>query len=592
MSPAPARSDWILSRRWDLALFICTPVLAVVTLIPLARYFPSAEFGAFLLAFFTFGHHLPGFMRAYGDRDLFRQYKMQFLLAPPVVFAVTLWAARHDLHGLLFVAFTWDIWHVLMQQYGFLRIYDAKSARVDPWSARLDRALALSWYLTFIALSPHYTHDLFLRAYSTGIPAISPGVLSTIQLSLVVASAAITAMYIFSIIRDRHRGYAPNWRKVLALGCFLSATWYLYVIYPDFVVGFAVWSAFHCVQYYGIVWAYNRSRVLKAPGVGTLLRFLFRPRLALVLLYAAMIFAYGGLNWVARYLPKGRGLELLMAFVITSGVLHYYYDGFIWRVRDRGLRRVLSINDTGAAPILTPLRHPAIAQAAIASLAIAACLWLEFRSPYDATQVRRSLALTIPFFAFSQRNYANTLREKGAYADAAAVYRKVLEIDGSDATAFHQYGLTLAAMGQERGAEEAFERALASDPRMKAAHYNLASLLVRRGETVKALEHFRSAVPAGDDRALEEIEAEPGASDALTNLALGLIQNGQHQEAMALLRRVVNTHPDNAAAQLNLASLLVMTGNRQEANVHYQAAIASGNPSIRAAAEGALSKLR
>src|SRR5437868_2594126 len=194
-------SNWILSPRWDLALFICSPVLALTALIPLARWFPPAEFGAFLLAFFTFGHHLPGFLRAYGDRELFRQYRPQFLLAPPAVFAVTLLCARRDLHALLFVVFTWDIWHVLMQQYGFLRIYDAKSGDVEPWAARLDRALALSWYVTLIALSPHYAHDLFLRAYSTGIPAISPGAIAVLQRCLVAFSAGLSVLYVGYIIR-------------------------------------------------------------------------------------------------------------------------------------------------------------------------------------------------------------------------------------------------------------------------------------------------------------------------------------------------------------------------------------------------------
>ena len=74
-------------------------------------------------------------------------------------------------------------------------------------------------------------------------------------------------------------------------------------------MGFAVWSAFHCVQYYGIVWAFNRNRARKDSAVGRLLRFLFRPKPALVALYLGLILAYGGINWMARYLPEGTGFR-------------------------------------------------------------------------------------------------------------------------------------------------------------------------------------------------------------------------------------------------------------------------------------------
>ena len=80
---APPRARWILSAFWDSVLFIGAPVLCVVTLVPLRALWPSAAYSTFLLAFFTFGHHLPGFLRAYGDRELFTQYRWRFLLAPP-----------------------------------------------------------------------------------------------------------------------------------------------------------------------------------------------------------------------------------------------------------------------------------------------------------------------------------------------------------------------------------------------------------------------------------------------------------------------------------------------------------------------------
>src|SRR5262245_21468034 len=139
---AQARSGWIISSGWDAALFIGAPAVCIMTLVPLRGLWSSAGYSAFLLAFFTFGHHLPGFMRADGDRELFQRYRWRFLIVPPVVFGCALLFARADLHGLLFLVFTWDIWHVLMQHYGFMRIYDTKCGRTGAVEASLDRAVS------------------------------------------------------------------------------------------------------------------------------------------------------------------------------------------------------------------------------------------------------------------------------------------------------------------------------------------------------------------------------------------------------------------------------------------------------------------
>ena len=77
------------------------------------------------------GHHLPGFIRTYGDADLFRRYRVRFILAPILVFGCSLWFAKHDLHGVLLLSLVWAIWHGMMQHYGFMRIYDAKIGVID-----------------------------------------------------------------------------------------------------------------------------------------------------------------------------------------------------------------------------------------------------------------------------------------------------------------------------------------------------------------------------------------------------------------------------------------------------------------------------
>ena len=170
------KQPWIISRSWDIVLFIASPLAsdrrvdpdrAILSVARISRpfCFPSSRSDIICRVFC-----------APTETGIFsRGIASGSLLAPPLVFLAALWFSWRDLHGLLFVVFTWDIWHVLMQQYGFLRIYDAKDGRVDSLGAWADRAVALELVSHIHRLSPHYSHNLFLRGYSAGLPALSAG---------------------------------------------------------------------------------------------------------------------------------------------------------------------------------------------------------------------------------------------------------------------------------------------------------------------------------------------------------------------------------------------------------------------------------
>ena len=66
-----APQGWIINRVSDCLFFIGTPLLSLVALQFAANFFSSFDIGLFVLAFFAVGHHLPGLMRAYGERELF-----------------------------------------------------------------------------------------------------------------------------------------------------------------------------------------------------------------------------------------------------------------------------------------------------------------------------------------------------------------------------------------------------------------------------------------------------------------------------------------------------------------------------------------
>src|SRR6202022_430979 len=78
----PRKSLWILDSWRDLILYVGTPLL-IVPMFALAQSRWSAEnIYLFVAAFGAMGHHLPGMIRAYGDRALFERFKWRFTFAP------------------------------------------------------------------------------------------------------------------------------------------------------------------------------------------------------------------------------------------------------------------------------------------------------------------------------------------------------------------------------------------------------------------------------------------------------------------------------------------------------------------------------
>src|SRR5262245_52468586 len=114
-------SPWIASPGFDLVLFVATP-LFILPLIALSLWFARpSELYLYVAAFGALGHHLPGMMRAYGDRALFARFKVRFLVAPAFLVAVCLYFAFTEPTTTPLLVYLAGVWHVLKQPDGFRR---------------------------------------------------------------------------------------------------------------------------------------------------------------------------------------------------------------------------------------------------------------------------------------------------------------------------------------------------------------------------------------------------------------------------------------------------------------------------------------
>lgn len=70
--------------------------------------------------------------------------------------------------------------------------------------------------------------------------------------------------------------------------------WYANHMVENMLYGIILFELFHDVQYLAIVWLFNQRRAATDPEVGRFTKFLFRRSWAMLGLYLALVFAYGG----------------------------------------------------------------------------------------------------------------------------------------------------------------------------------------------------------------------------------------------------------------------------------------------------------
>src|SRR2546421_4054501 len=203
-APAAGRKPnlWILDGWRDLILYVCTPLVILPIFIVAQARWSAEDIFLFVGAFGAMGHHLPGMIRAYGDRALFQRFRTRFLVAPLVLLSVCVWASVYNIQAIQLVALAWGIWHGMMQTYGFCRIYDAKASGKAAARARTDLALCFAWFLGAVILSPMRFRTCLDLYYESGGPLVTPTLVLYVQYGILFALAAVTALFLWRQWRD------------------------------------------------------------------------------------------------------------------------------------------------------------------------------------------------------------------------------------------------------------------------------------------------------------------------------------------------------------------------------------------------------
>ena len=594
---SPSESLWILGPFWDLILFVATPLLILPAMALARSQFRIEEIALFVASFGALGHHLPGMLRAYGDRALFERFKLRFIVAPVFLTVVCVTFTISDLSAIVLAVYAWGVWHGMMQTYGFLRIYDAKVKSFAKITSKIDWWLCATWFGSAVLLSETRMANVLGTFYRAGGPQIPPTVVAGARTVALGALVAVTTLFVLNTLRQWKAGTPPNPIKLMLMVTSFGFWWYSNVLVGNMLVGIALFEIFHDVQYLSIVWLYNQKRADSAGDqLSSFARFLFRRSGALAGLYVGLVFAYGSLNYVAQGLGDLEALKrVLMGLLLASALLHFYYDGFIWKVREKSTRESLGLE--GGTQTKAPgwLTHGLRWSLFVLPLAIFGVIEVRGASMADLDRAQ-AVSAALPEFAEGHYNLGAELASAGRTGEAFAAYRRALELDPEMAAAHVNLGNLAFEHGHQGEAVEHFREALRLDPADSETRGALGKALLFDGDVEGAVAELETALETRrDDASLHTqlgnalaargdaegalarhrlaVATEPGSAEAHYNLALVLGLAGDGDGAVASYRKAIEVDPDHSLARFNLGNALAREGRHDAAVEQYKEAL-------------------
>jgi tetratricopeptide (TPR) repeat protein len=156
-------------------------------------------------------------------------------------------------------------------------------------------------------------------------------------------------------------------------------------------------------------------------------------------------------------------------------------------------------------------------------------------------------------------NQGNSRFEKGAYAEAVALFEKAIELDPSHAESLNNLGASLPHVGRYEEAEQCFRQAIAIKPNYADPYGNLGILLRSKSQLVAAEAALRRA-----------LKLRPNYVDARINLGLVLMYLGRLRDGRACFAKVLKATPGNVSALQGIGQIAVLEGRFNEAEATFK----------------------
>lgn len=169
-----------------------------------------------------------------------------------------------------------------------------------------------------------------------------------------------------------------------------------------------------------------------------------------------------------------------------------------------------------------------------------------------------------PAFVHARFGLAQVARRRGDHAAAIELLHAALAVDSGHLWSLHALAAELRDLGRLDEAEAPLLQAIALVPRFYPALIGLAQIARRRGDHLRALEHFRAV-----------LAIEPDHLWSIQDVATELLELGRLDEAEAAAREALARDPAFAPARFGLGQIARRRGDHAAAVEHFRAAVAA-----------------
>ncbi len=349
---------YVRNRTADWFWFVLLPPFAIAFAL-FSEVWLSFVALASVTLWVTVPHHFGTWCRTFGLREDWDRYRWRIIIGPCAIIAGVLLGWNLAPLTIFLVALLWDHQHSVMQQHGVARIYDFKGKSGGPAAGKLDLWLNIVLFVNHLVTVPLWTELWVQQLYVWNIPIDASTVRLIHTLSYGV-SILYVLYYIVRVVGAVRQGATINPMKYAFLlssyGLWYFAGWQTNSL---LVYGIAH-KLMHGLQYLVIVyWFLDRKHRVTGVKPWMLPRINVIGFVAVALLYSAILqllllrpfseYGFGLVEILAPSEPRpasaisvNRTYEMYAFTVLSStALIHYYFDSFIWKVRDANNQQAL-----------------------------------------------------------------------------------------------------------------------------------------------------------------------------------------------------------------------------------------------------------
>lgn len=350
---------WLVSARFDLAVFLGPAALAVGLVLAAPGLSPDGElplpFWVFAIIFVDVAHVWSTIYRTYLDPAELSRRPALYTLAPLGAYAALVVAYASSAQAFWRALAYLAVWHFVRQQYGFLALYRRRAGETGAFDRWLDTttiyAATLFPLLYWHAHLPRRFQWFIQGDFFEGL--VSEGLIRLLWPLYVGLFAVFIFRQIFRWMTDR---VFLAGKVVLVLTT--AVCWGLGIVVTNSDYSFTLTNVLvHGIPYFAIVFLYGRRK----PGQpGTFLHWIFAGGHVFAFVGLVVLLAFGeellwdrliwhenGSIFPGPAIDVGPKLEILLVPLLAlPQATHYVLDAFIWKTapaENPGLASLLQV---------------------------------------------------------------------------------------------------------------------------------------------------------------------------------------------------------------------------------------------------------